>query len=294
MWPTKYFPEPYCAGRYFLPSAPARGSKTVPLPAAVPADRGVSSKLQLIRPVRMVPILVVPEATPVHREHVSPITTQLTGYRTIEYTITSPYRASTEVLLQFDARARLLGPQDYFTIELLVNLESGVAKISVGRVFEISGHDCPSGLPDHDELSVSAADWNDLLGQAIDGEVRVRMRSTYLTPCAESFIRCTVSYEDQPAEVNEPPFTIWRSEEPVLLPDGRTDYLEAEWQFDPLHGAFVVVTSSARLFKTTLSGLNVAFEEDGAAYLCSETTYEVRGVVVGFSSAGECSQTPIP
>ncbi len=286
----RYFPQRHFPPRYFPPGRPGLGAHVIGLPPArAPSDEVAVTDLQLIEPVRMVPILVITEATPQPRQHFSPLISLSTGYNTKEHTITNPLPSSTEVLLKFKARARLAGPNDYFTIELLVNLEVGVERLLVGYVFGDTGHDCPSSPTwDYDELRVTAEDWNGLLAQSVDGVMRLRMRSSYLTYCYASCIQSKVFYTTLPPAVEEPPYLIWRSEAPVILGDGTVDYLYGEFQYDPVTNTFVVVTPSKTLNKVALSGLRVAFDAQGAAYLCSPTVLEKRGCVVRFSSQGWC------
>jgi hypothetical protein len=244
-----------------------------------------TSNLQLVRPVRLVPIVVLRDQTPPVFEATSPRLSPIGAYHHQEHRFVEPPAAGGEVTVTCSAVGDFGADNEYLTVRI-----NGTA---VARVFEFGAHDCPDA-PDIKPLTFTLEEWSQLVAADPDGDVVIKFYAAATVNhdppgcLPDTYVQVGLHYDEAVEPNTEPPEIIWRSEEPVLLGNGETDYLEAEWQWDPVTGQFVVVMPSATLNKVTLSGLNVGFDEEGAAYLCSESTFEIRGVVLRTSSGGQC------
>lgn len=105
------------------------------------------------------------------------------------FTMLGAPRASGPVTLAFTAHADLSDAGEY--IDVYIN------NVSVGRVFETGGHDCPS-TPDTAALTLTAQAFNAALGASASGNALVSLRpspAVGATLCgANDFVRVVASY----------------------------------------------------------------------------------------------------
>ena len=293
MYPTRFFPPRYFSPGYWPPGPPARGSKVVPLPPRVEAGGAARpvSTLQLVRPVRMVPVVMIDESTAPVFEHYSGLLGPF-GNKPPNappyprYPITQPPPAAGDVEVLVQARADL-GDETEF-VRLSFNWLAYYVDL-----FVTTGHDCPD-TPDEVRLILSAAEWAGVLAVG-NGNVTVRIQpygpvdQDPLLCTGDTWVSVLIRYTEDVVVEHTPPYMTWRSESEVLLGDGSMGYLWGEWAYDPVTGAMIVVVPSATLHKVTLAGLNIGGRDGTApAFTCSDALYEVRGVVVRFSGAGSC------
>jgi hypothetical protein len=291
-FPPGAFPPGAFPPEVFPPgAAPPRGSRTRPLASPPTTEDNPYTDLQLVRRVRMIPVVVVPGAEPVVYERESERLSPIGAQHPQSHIFESPPRAGGDVTLTFT------GLGDFENNNELV----AVWINGIGACYAfVGGHLCPD-VPDTDQHILTAEQWNEFIDAGSDGHVRVDMLCNALVDPAppgcgyETFVQVKVHYLEAAPPDTDPAYIGWRSEGQVLLGDGTTDWLWGEVRFDPVTGCFVVEVPSASLNTVSLAGLDVAGGDgETPAYICAEAIQELRGNVVSFSSAGGCSTQYVP